>query len=113
MSATDVVSGRSGYIYAANDFDQFTKYLKKLVKDKNWYKYYYYKEHVADLRNTDVLTVHKAQGSTFDNVLIDLSDLSTCRNPDEFRRLMYVAFTRAKNKVFLTGKLSQKYGEIL
>ena len=113
LSAVDIVSGRSGYIYAANDFDQFTKYLKKLAKDKNWSNYYYYKEHIADLRNTDVLTVHKAQGSTFDNVLIDLSDLSTCRNPDEFRRLMYVAFTRAKNKVFLTGKLSQKYGEIL
>ena len=65
-----------------------------------------------DLRPEDASTVHKSQGSTFDTVFIDLSDLSTCRQPDMAARLLYVAFTRARNRVVLYGKLKDKFGGV-
>ena len=94
------------------DIPTHNDFLKNLKKVKQWGNYFTIKKYFADIRSTDSLTVHKAQGSTFNNVLIDLTDLGTCKNPEIFRRLLYVAISRAKNKVFLTGYLPRKYGEI-
>lgn len=87
--------------------------LKILAKDKDWTHYYQLKDYVADLRYADACTVHKAQGATVDTVLIDLDNLSTCRNPDTFYRLLYVACTRARHKVYFYGSLAKKFGSIL
>lgn len=75
--------------------------------------YYSLKEQFPDLRPRDAATIHKAQGSTYNQVFIDLSDLSTCRNPDMAARLLYVAFSRAKERVVLYGKLAPKYGGLI
>jgi len=45
-----------------------------------------------------VLTVHKSQGSTFNEVFINTKDILRSTNK---KRLMYVAISRAKNKLFL------------
>lgn len=55
------------------------------------------------------MTVHKTQGSTFDNVAIDLTDIVFCNtrfgrreNPIDIRnKLMYVALSRARNSVII------------
>lgn len=55
------------------------------------------------------MTVHKTQGSTFDNVAIDLTDIVFCNtrygrveNDIDIRnKLMYVALSRARNKVIM------------
>lgn len=86
--------------------------LKQFAKDKDWQHYYQVKDYIADLRYADACTVHKAQGATVDTVLIDLDNLSTCRNPDTFYRLLYVACTRARNKVYFYGKLAERFGKI-
>lgn len=46
-------------------------------------------------------TVHKSQGSTFDNVYIDMDDLYKCAERDFklYLRLLYVAISRARFKV--------------
>lgn len=46
------------------------------------------------------ITVHKSQGSTFNNVLIDGEDLVKCLKMDKtmFFKLMYVAASRAKDR---------------
>ncbi len=36
------------------------------------------------------MTVHKAQGSTINNVFIDMKDVLTCRDPELLRQLQYV-----------------------
>lgn len=46
-------------------------------------------------------TVHKAQGSSINNVFIDMKDISICRDPEEFRQLQYVALSRAKINAYL------------
>lgn len=88
-------------------YSELIKYYRRL---KNWNRYFFLKNQFPDLRPRDAATIHKAQGSTYDAVYIDLGNLSTCHNPDMVARLLYVAFTRAKNRVFLFGDLAAKYG---
>lgn len=48
------------------------------------------------------VTVHKSQGSEYDNVILILDD--TCANVLLKRKLLYTAITRAKKKLFIIGK---------
>lgn len=92
------------------DRDHFQKLIKHYGKTKNWVMYYKLKNNYPDLRPRDAATVHKSQGSTYNTVFIDLGDLSTCRDPSMAARLLYVAFTRAKERVVLYGELASKFG---
>lgn len=56
-----------------------------------------------DLRGAYASTVNKAQGSTYNKVFIDVNDIAKCRSGDQIARLMYVATSRAKSQVILTG----------
>lgn len=53
----------------------------------------------VDLRRLYASTVNKAQGSTFDECFIDLADIATCRSAEQRARLLYVATSRARNRV--------------
>ena len=57
----------------------------------------------VDLRAAYACTINKAQGSTFNEVFIDLDDISRCNSGDQIARMLYVAVSRARNRVFLTG----------
>ena len=59
-----------------------------------------------DLRAAYACTINKSQGSTFDKVFIDLSDVSRCNSGDQIARMLYVAVSRARSQVFLTGDLA-------
>lgn len=59
--------------------------------------------HMADLRKPYAQTIHKSQGSTYKDVLIYLDDLKQCEVKKDRNRLLYVAFSRATNKVYYTG----------
>lgn len=92
------------------DPDYFNKLVKWLGKDKNWEPYFRLKETIPDLRAMHSCTVHKSQGSSYDTIFIDANDLSSCRQPDMVARLLYVAVSRARNRVVFYGDLAQKYG---
>ena len=85
--------------------------VKALLKDAaarckasgNWQQYYMIRDTFADLRPVYAGTVHTSQGSTYDEVFIDIGDLSKCKKREELLRLLYVAFTRARTKVWLRG----------
>lgn len=93
-----------------NHFDQLVEYYRKA---KQWKLYKYLKNEIADFRPHDAATVYKAQGSTYDTVFIDLGNISTCRNPNQVARMLYVAFSRARTRVFLYGDLAPKYGGLI
>ena len=59
-----------------------------------------------DLRAAYACTINKSQGSTFDKVFIDLSDVSRCNSGSQIARMLYVAVSRARSQVFLTGDLA-------
>lgn len=92
------------------DRDHYDKLLKYYKSCKQWRIYYALKNGFPDLRQRDAATTHKAQGSTYETVFLDLTDLSTCRNPDQAARLLYVAFSRARRRVVCYGDLAAKFG---
>lgn len=81
-------------------------------------KFYKFQDHTYALQVKDdepnkltksyACTIHKAQGQTYDDVYIDLSDLRHIYQRDErlTARLLYVAFSRAKNNIYLTGDIA-------
>jgi len=56
-----------------------------------------------DLRAAFAQTVNKSQGSTYDRVFIDIDDIGRCNLGDLIARMMYVAVSRARFNVYLTG----------
>lgn len=58
-----------------------------------------------DLRPLYACTINKSQGSTYDRVFIDLDDLKRCNSGNQIARMLYVAVSRARHQVFLTGDL--------
>jgi len=62
-------------------------------------------EQWADLRAAYACTINKSQGSTFDKVFIDLDDIKRCNSGSQIARMLYVAVSRAREQVFLTGDL--------
>jgi hypothetical protein len=91
-------------------YDQLVKYYGRM---KKWVDFFKLKNNIADLRQRDAATVHKSQGSTYDTVFVDLASISTCNFPNQVARMLYVAFSRARSKVFLYGKLADKYGGLI
>lgn len=95
------------------DRDYFDRLLKHFASKKNWEKHYFLKENFPDLRPRDAATVHKSQGSTYDSVFIDLENISKVTQPDVAARMLYVAFSRARSKVYLYGNLAKRFGGLI
>ncbi len=83
--------------------------IKALAKEKDWGSYFAMKEAFVDLRATYASTIHKCQGSTYEKVFIDLTDVGACRKWQDVARMLYVAITRASSQVVLYGELPEKY----
>ena len=73
--------------------------LAPYVKAINWGKFYEVKEQYVQVHHADALTVHSSQGSTYDEVFIDATDIMQA--PSDIRRLAYVAISRAKTKAHI------------
>ena len=115
-------------------FIKYYKLLKELHNEalnshrsdraKKWVKYYTTKEELLtmvqfplynkqmvkkDIDYAYAITIHKSQGTTFDTVFIDLTDILYKnyngklykRRLDILNRLIYVAISRARNKVII------------
>lgn len=59
----------------------------------------------VDLRAVFAQTINKSQGSTYNQVFIDLDDIKRCTNGNLIARLLYVAISRARTRVTLAGDL--------
>jgi hypothetical protein len=92
------------------DTKHYNSLLKYYKKNQLWKKYYELLNDIADFRQRDASTVYKAQGSTYNGVFIDLANIGSCNFPNQVARMLYVAFSRARSKVFLYGDLPSKYG---
>lgn len=98
------------YFYAPLYTEEYLGLLKELAKRKEWKRFFFLKKHIADLRLADSCTIHKAQGSTYKNVIVDLGDLGKCTSYNTAARLLYVACTRATDHIYLTGSLPKRLG---
>jgi hypothetical protein len=82
------------------DIDYVLKKRKSSPGEKHYQNY-------KDIRHSYAMTAHTAQGSTYENVFLDLSDLSQCRDWKLKRRLLYVACSRASKHLYLTGEYKE------
>ena len=80
--------------------------LKQARDTDNFRKMQEIESQWVDLRAAYACTVNKSQGSTYDRVFIDLDDISRCNSGDQIARMLYVAVSRARHNVFLTGDLA-------
>jgi len=81
--------------------------VKERLKEARTCGEYQIVEHIEskwiDLRAAYACTINKSQGSTYDRVFIDLDDISRCNSGNQIARMLYVAISRARHQVFLTG----------
>lgn len=92
--------------------EHYAALLRYYGRQKDWLKYFTLKNTFPDLRPRDAATVHKSQGSTYETVFLDLSNISTCHQPNVAARMLYVAFSRARSRIILYGNLAEKYGGV-
>ena len=70
-------------------------------KHNDWRGYYRLVETFCDIRPLYAMTCHKSQGSTFDNVFLDVGDVYTNRNKLEADYCLNVGMTRARFNVYV------------
>lgn len=75
--------------------------LDQFAAANNWKDFWAEKKKYHDIRHAYSLTTHKSQGSTFTNVILDPNDINKNRNVAERNQLLYVAMTRAAEKVYI------------
>ena len=68
-------------------------------KAKLW-EFYYYQiiDMFADISYGYCITVHKSQGSTYNNVFVDVSNIVQY-NDNQIKNCLYTAITRASNNL--------------
>lgn len=75
--------------------------LNTLAQEKRWTEFWELKQLLHDVDYAYSLTIHKSQGSTFQDVFVDVPSMMANRNVVERNQLCYVAFTRAAKRLFI------------
>ena len=84
--------------------DKLSSAAKK--DNRQWSAFWGFKDSFADIQAPHALTVHKSQGSTYNNVFVDVVNIMRNRDKKEREQLLYVAISRAReNAVLLTQEV--------
>jgi len=81
--------------------EEFKAKLNFLAKEKRWMEFWDMQQCFHDVDYAYSLTIHKSQGSTFQDVFVDVPSMLVNRNVVERNQLCYVAFTRGAKRLFL------------
>ena len=92
---------RSLRVLHEKSLTEFQLKLQGYADEKRWLEFWELKQLFHDVSYAYSLTIHKSQGSTFQDVFVDLPNMMMNRNIVERNQLCYVAFTRAANRLFL------------
>lgn len=85
------------------DFKNVCDFLKEKAKLAvvPWTEYYRFFEQFADLKYNHAITIHKSQGSSYQQVIVDIKDINFNKNLEEKEKMLYTAVTRASNLLIL------------
>lgn len=77
---------------------------RSMPKEKQqWWPYYELQQSFAEIRPAYCLTAHKSQGSTFENVFVDVIDVWANPNKNEALQCLYVACSRASHHLIVNA----------
>lgn len=94
--------------FIPDDFRAASQRIKQAKKEQNWYEFFEMQRLFADVRPPYASTVHKSQGSTYQEAFLDLDDIGQNTRKEELIRILYVAVTRAAQRVYLYGELPKR-----
>ena len=97
-----ILDGKHSF-FLPHNVSEIKEQIDAAIKAEDIYRARSISETWVDLRAAYACTVNKSQGSTFDTVFLDLGNINLCRDKDLKARLLYVAFSRARKKVIITG----------
>lgn len=80
---------------------EFKAKVDLLAQEKRWMEFWDLQQRFHAVDYAYSLTIHKSQGSTFQDVFVDVPSMLSNRNVIERNQLCYVAFTRAAKRLFL------------
>ena len=98
---------RDGVLVLHEDSEAKFKAVLNILKTKcknkelNWTEYYNFAEKFADFKYNHALSIHKSQGSTYQQVIVNIGNIELNKNEKEKKRLLYTAITRASELVIL------------
>lgn len=69
----------------------------------DWRGFYWFKEQFADIKYNHSISVHKSQGSTYKQTIINIGNIDFNKNIKEKKRLLYTAVTRASDLLILNN----------
>lgn len=72
-----------------------------LTNKSQWYQYYKAIEEYCDIRPVFASTVHKSQGSQWEEVFVDCTNILANKNQLEMLKMLYTAFTRSEKHLYL------------
>lgn len=91
------------------DSDNIYKVIYSTLKENNkrlgWSGrgYHFFEQQFADITYNHALTIHKSQGSTYKETIMNIGNIDINRNMAERERLLYTGVTRASNLITLTN----------
>lgn len=87
------------------EINDIRKMITQNCKDLgwNWKGHYYFPEQFANFKYSHAITIHKSQGSTYKEVVINIGNVERNKNMAEKQRLLYTAVTRASDLVILNN----------
>ena len=109
MEVEDVTTETVYTITCFADINDRAEIIKYYSSNKQWDRYFKIKNSFPDLRSVAASTIHKAQGSTYDSVIVDLSDIGRCTIKSQTARMQYVALSRPKTRIYIRGHLPERY----
>jgi ATP-dependent exoDNAse (exonuclease V) alpha subunit len=92
---------RKGIKQLKEIISDFKRHCKKMKSKSLWYEWYNFKgEYNPDLNYSYSMTVHKAQGSQWKYVFVNIDNIRFNDKPEERVRMEYTAVSRYSNMLF-------------
>jgi ATP-dependent exoDNAse (exonuclease V) alpha subunit len=88
-------------LQAYSDYNTYKALKSSMFEEKDYTAISTLEDTLTQLRPIYSQTVHKSQGSTYNSVLIDLTDLNKVKAHNMYNRLLYVAVSRATDNIYI------------
>lgn len=91
-------------------YKEILEHLKNIAKSQTprsqaagiaWANYYDFERQFAHIAYNYAITVHKSQGSTYDNAIVFTNNILSNRKEREANRILYTAVTRPAKRLYL------------